>query len=108
MFKLPEFKIRKVNKQSKSVAKRVDESVRDTQRENTLRELEEIRKDIAQQTGRFIKPEYIFSQQTLEQMAEKLPRTYEEMLEVEGVTVAKWEKYGPLFLEVWFLCFKIS
>ena len=42
---------------------------------------------------------YIFSNATLEDMCQKLPRTPEEFLAVSGVGRAKLERYGDRFLE---------
>ena len=52
-----------------------------------------------------MKPEHIFADVTLRQMAEKLPMTREEMLDIEGVTEYKMDKFGQEFLEV---CTRIS
>ena len=59
--------------------------------------LREIRKVIAQKES--IPPYLIFSDRTLQEMCTYLPETEDEMLEVKGVGVQKWERYGPLFLQ---------
>ncbi|MDX5475134.1 MAG: DNA helicase RecQ [Bacillaceae bacterium] len=59
--------------------------------------LRELRKEIAQKDS--IPPYLIFSDRTLQEMCTNLPETEEEMLEVKGVGVQKWERYGPLFLQ---------
>ena len=47
-----------------------------------------------------MKPQHIFADVTLRQMAEKLPMTREEMLDIEGVTEYKMDTFGQQFLEV--------
>ncbi|WP_345981084.1 DNA helicase RecQ [Sulfurimonas sp. HSL3-2] len=47
------------------------------------------------------KPAYIiFGDKTLKEMAKALPKTKEEMLEVNGVGEVKFERYGEQFLEL--------
>ena len=46
-------------------------------------------------------PAYIvFSDATLKDMAEKLPRTRQQMLAVSGIGQIKLEKYGQRFLDL--------
>lgn len=59
--------------------------------------LREIRKQLADQEG--VPPYIIFSDSTLQDMARRLPRTMEEMLQIKGVGDAKLQKYGALFLK---------
>lgn len=42
----------------------------------------------------------IFSNRTLEEMANKMPMTQEAFLDVNGVGPKKWEQYGQIFLDV--------
>ena len=51
-----------------------------------------------------MKPHHIFPDVTLRQMADRLPMTREEMLDVEGVTEYKMDKFGEKFLEVCISC----
>ena len=51
-----------------------------------------------------MKPHHIFADVTLRQMADKLPITREEMLDVEGVTEYKIDNFGQQFLEVCMSC----
>ena len=47
------------------------------------------------------KPAYIiFGDKTLKEMAKVLPKTKEEMLEVNGIGEVKFERYGEQFLEL--------
>ena len=55
-------------------------------------------KRIAEEKG--LKPHHIFADVTLRQMADKLPMTREEMLDLEGVTEYKMDQFGQQFLEV--------
>lgn len=56
------------------------------------------RAELAKEEGM---PAYIiFSNKSLEDMASRLPRTYEEFLEVEGVGAVKAERYAGHFLSV--------
>ncbi|MBQ9151881.1 MAG: DNA helicase RecQ [Clostridia bacterium] len=59
--------------------------------------LSDLRFELA--AAQHIPPYYIFSNATLEDMCEKLPRTPEEFLEVSGVGQAKLERYGEVFLD---------
>ncbi|MEO5376331.1 MAG: DNA helicase RecQ [Magnetococcus sp. DMHC-6] len=47
-----------------------------------------------------VPPYVIFHDATLRIMAEKQPRTLEQMMAISGVGKAKLEKYGPVFLRV--------
>jgi len=61
-------------------------------------ELRAVRKRLADMEG---KPAYIiFSDRTLQEMAELRPRDFEEMSEITGVGPVKLERYGEAFLEV--------
>ncbi|GIP31041.1 DNA helicase RecQ [Paenibacillus sp. J2TS4] len=55
-----------------------------------------LRKQLADQEG--VPPYIIFSDSTLHDMARRLPRNEEEMLQVKGVGDAKFLKYGKPFL----------
>ena len=47
-----------------------------------------------------VPPYVVFSDKTLKEMADRLPATKEEMLEVSGVGEVKFERYGLEFLEL--------
>ena len=55
-------------------------------------------KRIAEENG--LKPHHVFADVTLRQMADKLPMTREEMLDIEGVTEYKMDQFGQQFLEL--------
>jgi ATP-dependent DNA helicase RecQ len=42
----------------------------------------------------------IFSDKTLLEMSQKMPKTKEDMLAVSGIGMVKYDKYGEQFLEV--------
>ena len=70
---------------------------------STFERLRALRLEIAKQNG--IPPYVVFSDKTLKEMAEKLPKDKEAMLDVSGVGEVKFERYGEAFLE---LCAKLS
>ncbi len=55
-----------------------------------------LRTDIAKQAG--VPPYVVFSDKTLQDMAVKLPKNKDEMLQVGGVGDVKFERYGEAFL----------
>ncbi|UOY93022.1 DNA helicase RecQ [Ectobacillus sp. JY-23] len=57
-----------------------------------------LRKEIADEEG--VPPFVIFSDQTLRDMAAKLPQTTEEILSVKGVGQQKQERYGKRFIAI--------
>ena len=59
--------------------------------------LRELRKELAQKES--IPPYLIFSDRTLQELCTYLPETEEEMLEIKGIGVQKWERYGQIFLQ---------
>ncbi|GAB6255564.1 DNA helicase RecQ [Peribacillus sp. N1] len=61
-------------------------------------ELRQLRKELASTEN--VPPFIIFSDASLKDMAVKLPRTEEEFLEVKGVGVQKFERFGAAFLQV--------
>lgn len=62
-----------------------------------LKGLKELRTRLAKQEK---VPAYvIFSNATLEEMAQKLPRTMEELLGISGVGSVKAQRYGETFLD---------
>lgn len=61
-------------------------------------ELRQLRKELAVKEN--VPPFIIFSDASLKDMAVKLPRTEEEFLEVKGVGMQKFERYGAAFLQV--------
>lgn len=61
-------------------------------------ELRQLRKELASMKN--VPPFIIFSDASLKDMAVKLPRTEEEFLEVKGVGMQKFERFGDAFLQV--------
>jgi ATP-dependent DNA helicase RecQ len=61
-------------------------------------EFKELRAKIAKENK--IPAYIVFGDKTLYEMAEKLPSTREEMLEISGVGAVKFERYGELFLNL--------
>ncbi|MCK2018339.1 DNA helicase RecQ [Peribacillus frigoritolerans] len=61
-------------------------------------ELRQLRKELASTEN--VPPFIIFSDASLKDMAVKLPRTEEEFLEVKGVGMQKFERFGDAFLQV--------
>ena len=60
-------------------------------------ELRRLRKEIADENG---VPAYIvFGDRTLREMAEKLPQTKAQMLEISGVGDVKYARFGEAFLQ---------
>ena len=57
--------------------------------------------------GNRMKPEHIFADSTLRQMADKLPMTRDEMLDIEGVTEYKMDNFGEQFLQVSKIAFNL-
>ncbi|MGE7906664.1 DNA helicase RecQ [Peribacillus sp. NPDC094092] len=60
-------------------------------------ELRQLRKQLASKEN--VPPFIIFSDASLKDMAVKLPRTEEEFLEVKGVGMQKFERFGSVFLQ---------
>ncbi|MDQ0883745.1 DNA helicase RecQ [Peribacillus sp. V2I11] len=60
-------------------------------------ELRQLRKELASKEN--VPPFIIFSDASLKDMALKLPRTEEEFLEVKGVGMQKFERFGSVFLQ---------
>ncbi|WHY54582.1 DNA helicase RecQ [Peribacillus simplex] len=60
-------------------------------------ELRQVRKELASKEN--VPPFIIFSDASLKDMAVKLPRTEEEFLEVKGVGMQKFERFGSVFLQ---------
>ncbi|MFN0035670.1 MAG: DNA helicase RecQ [Saprospiraceae bacterium] len=65
-------------------------------REELLERLTVLRRDVAVQQG--IPPYTLFSDVTLQQMADRRPLSDAEMLEIEGVSERKLQLYGDAFL----------
>jgi ATP-dependent DNA helicase RecQ len=61
-------------------------------------QLRNLRKQIAESAN--MPPYLIFHDKTLRDMAEKLPRSMSQMLQVTGVSERKFEKYGSAFLDL--------
>ncbi|NLA90851.1 MAG: DNA helicase RecQ, partial [Synergistaceae bacterium] len=60
--------------------------------------LRTLRKEIA--AGQGVPAFMVFSDATLRDMCDRLPRTPEELLQVSGVGLVKQERYGKAFLEL--------
>ncbi|MCM3676958.1 DNA helicase RecQ [Peribacillus simplex] len=60
-------------------------------------QLRQLRKELASKEN--VPPFIIFSDVSLKDMALKLPRTEEEFLEVKGVGMQKFERFGSVFLQ---------
>ena len=86
-----------------SLQKEEESSVELSENEKVNEEFKQLRRQIALEQN---VPAYIvFGDKTLLQMAQKLPQTNEEMLDISGVGEQKLEKYGDIFLE---LCKKLK
>ncbi|WP_096439321.1 DNA helicase RecQ [Alteribacter populi] len=59
--------------------------------------LRELRTGLAKESG--VAPYMVFSDKTLKELCDKLPKNEEEMLAVKGLGAQKFEKYGEAFLE---------
>ena len=97
-----ECKAIKTTKESKSSsykkAKNAAQSALSERDQDLLSRLKAKRTEIARGLG---KPAYIvFSDATLIDMAKKRPENPEAMLDVSGVGLVKFERFGPTFLEV--------
>ena len=73
------------------------ERVHDEAVEDLYQRLRDLRKRLAD--ARDLPAYVIFHDRTLREMAERRPRTRDELLEVSGVGPAKLERYGGAFLE---------
>ena len=60
-------------------------------------QLRALRMKLAQEAG--VPPFVVFSDKTLRDMAARMPITNDEFLEVNGVGLAKLERYGEAFME---------
>ncbi|MEA3319266.1 MAG: DNA helicase RecQ [Bacillota bacterium] len=86
-----------VLKGQEKVLFKVKEQVRAVVEDNELFDrLRELRRNLSKEEG--VPPYVIFSDSTLREMCEVLPRDETAMLEIKGVGSLKFEKYGTLFL----------
>ena len=60
-------------------------------------QLRALRMKLAQEAG--VPPFVVFSDKTLRDMAARMPVTNDDFLEVNGVGLAKLERYGEAFME---------
>lgn len=60
--------------------------------------LRALRTQIAKENG--VPPYVVFSDKTLKEMAERVPQTKAQMLQVGGIGDVKFERYGELFLQL--------
>ncbi|CAH2047817.1 unnamed protein product [Thlaspi arvense] len=66
-----------------------------------LRALKKLRADIVKEASNGVMaPYHVFGKTTLKQISERLPRTKEELLDINGLGKAKVSKYGDRLLEV--------
>jgi ATP-dependent DNA helicase RecQ len=81
------------------IAQKLEEEVAELSFDEELYEkFRTLRREIAQESE---VPAYvIFGDKTLKELASKLPITKEEMLDINGVGLVKYEKYGETFLEL--------
>lgn len=82
-----------VEKKTKKAAKKPS-----TPDEELFGLLRELRKELARKAN--MPPYIIFSDAALKDMSGKKPVTQNQMLEVSGVGMKKWQSYGPQFLSV--------
>ena len=66
--------------------------------EGLLTDLKALRLDLAKDAD--VPAFVVFSDRSLMDMAAKRPQTREQMMSVNGVGPAKWEKFGRVFLEL--------
>lgn len=80
------------------VSRKVSVVTKQITKENPLFEqLRALRMQLAQEAG--VPPFVVFSDKTLQDMVNKVPLTEEAFLEVNGVGLAKLERYGEAFME---------
>lgn len=80
------------------IQKSYKEYKKDTEKNETFETFRELRTKLAKEAE--VPPYLIFSDKTLLEIANKLPSTKEEFLNISGVGEAKLEKYGDEFLEL--------
>ncbi|MGD7052310.1 DNA helicase RecQ [Sutcliffiella horikoshii] len=86
-----------VLKGKEKVLFKVKEQVKSVVEDNELFEmLRELRRNLSKEEG--VPPYVIFSDSTLREMSEVLPKDESAMLDIKGVGSLKFEKYGELFL----------
>lgn len=89
----------KVLKQQEQVWRKEEISSKTVSKQHPLFEsLRELRKEIAFREG--VPPFVIFSDETLQDMCNKLPRTLDSMLDIKGIGQMKKDKFGEAFLQV--------
>lgn len=80
------------------VSRKVSVVTKQITKDNPLFEqLRTLRMQLAQEAG--VPPFVVFSDKTLQDMVNKMPLTEEAFLEVNGVGLAKLERYGEAFME---------
>ena len=80
------------------VSRKVSVVTKQITKDNPLFEqLRALRMELAQEAG--VPPFVVFSDKTLQDMVNKMPLTEEAFLEVNGVGLAKLERYGEAFME---------
>ncbi|PID67117.1 MAG: DNA helicase RecQ [Fusobacteriales bacterium] len=87
-----------LNDKIKVIRKENEKVIFDYYENNLFKKLNMLRKEIAKAEG--IAPYIVFSDLTLIEMAEKVPKTRWEMLKIKGVGNQKFKNYGEKFLSL--------
>jgi ATP-dependent DNA helicase RecQ len=82
----------------KSIIKKVIDSFDDKYDIDIFDKLKSLRREMAQ--AKNIPPYIIFSDKTLKELSNKLPRTKDDMLMIHGIGEVKFERYGEEFLDL--------
>ncbi|MRH44038.1 DNA helicase RecQ [Aquibacillus halophilus] len=101
------FPILKLTKEAEAVLKgqkqiwmftgSVKRSVETDYKEELFEELRQLRKQIADQEK--VPPYVLFSDATLKEMSRYFPKTKEDMLQIKGVGLKKYDQYGEVFID---------
>uniref|UniRef100_A0A1X7TQC1 DNA 3'-5' helicase n=1 Tax=Amphimedon queenslandica TaxID=400682 RepID=A0A1X7TQC1_AMPQE len=95
-----QLKVKQKSRNSISGKVVVTESEEERLKEECYNALDELRKRIASQQGK-TNPEVVLTVTTLRELSQKLPTSKDEMLTVQGLTVAKWKNScGEEFLKI--------
>ena len=95
-----QLKVKQKSRNSVSGKIVVTQSEEERLKEECYNVLDELRKKIASQQGK-TNPEVVLTVTTLRELSQKLPTSKDEMLTVQGLTVAKWKNScGEEFLKI--------
>ena len=95
-----QLKVKQKSRASVSGKAVVAESEEERLKEECYNALDELRKRIASEQGK-TNPEVVLTVSTLRELSQKLPTSKDEMLTVQGLTVAKWKNScGEEFLKI--------